>query len=349
MEQYTRQDIQNMLNMACDQFNGGFAGRKEFIEMLINDYTAKLPPTPSPQEVPVGFEDAMEAEINKLPYTKHVDDGQYNDGQLAGFELGARWAAGRVFPTEGPWKVRVDHSPGHPESGCSGDTYIVLTDGRVELTFDGGIDDNDEQLLCDLLNARKINLDYDHEAELYATQMRGLYEECYGELKRVQEAQAGVLRPIKPLGDWLLAQKDLPPVMLPDGGYWYYGSVLQLLKRYLKESESPSLPAKGITGFNTMAEYEAYNKGRADEEKVILKFIEEWNGETNSEMGSLLASKLPAREQAVDPVAFAEWASGNRWRYLTGKKQWFHTPSKSYATSKWLIERYTQSLTNAHP
>ena len=29
--------------------------------------------------------------MEKLPYTKHLDDGQYNDGQLAGFEFGATW------------------------------------------------------------------------------------------------------------------------------------------------------------------------------------------------------------------------------------------------------------------
>ena len=33
----------------------------------------------------------LEDELNKLPFTKHLDDGQYNDGQLAGFELGATW------------------------------------------------------------------------------------------------------------------------------------------------------------------------------------------------------------------------------------------------------------------
>ena len=33
----------------------------------------------------------LEDELNKLPYTKHLDDGQYNDGQLAGFEFGANW------------------------------------------------------------------------------------------------------------------------------------------------------------------------------------------------------------------------------------------------------------------
>lgn len=33
----------------------------------------------------------LAAELEKLPYTKHLDDGQYNDGQLAGFEFGATW------------------------------------------------------------------------------------------------------------------------------------------------------------------------------------------------------------------------------------------------------------------
>ena len=38
------------------------------------------------------FEEQLKIELDKLPYEKHVDDGQYNDGQLDGFELGARWA-----------------------------------------------------------------------------------------------------------------------------------------------------------------------------------------------------------------------------------------------------------------
>lgn len=47
-----------------------------------------LPPLENDKEV---WEKGLENEINKLPYTKHLDDGQYNDGQLAGFELGAIW------------------------------------------------------------------------------------------------------------------------------------------------------------------------------------------------------------------------------------------------------------------
>ena len=40
----------------------------------------------------INFEELLEAELNKLPYTKHLDDGCFNDGQMEGFELGARWA-----------------------------------------------------------------------------------------------------------------------------------------------------------------------------------------------------------------------------------------------------------------
>jgi len=38
------------------------------------------------------FEKLLQAELDRLPYEKHVDDGQYNDGVQTGFELGARWA-----------------------------------------------------------------------------------------------------------------------------------------------------------------------------------------------------------------------------------------------------------------
>lgn len=33
----------------------------------------------------------LEQKLNELPYEKHLDDGQYNDGQLAGFEFGTNW------------------------------------------------------------------------------------------------------------------------------------------------------------------------------------------------------------------------------------------------------------------
>lgn len=49
------------------------------------------------------FEEALQVELDKLPYEQHVDDGMYNDGKQAGFELGARWALEyikSILPTE---------------------------------------------------------------------------------------------------------------------------------------------------------------------------------------------------------------------------------------------------------
>lgn len=60
----------------------------------------------------------------------------------------------------------------------------------------------------------------------------------------------------------------------------------------LKSKYDISESNKEITGFDTAAEWHAYNKGREDEEKTIFKFIEEWNGETNSTAGQILYDKL---------------------------------------------------------
>ena len=49
---------------------------------------------------------------------------------------------------------------------------------------------------------------------------------------------------------------------------------------------------KEITGFQTPSELAAYEKGRNDEEKVMVKFIGDWQpNETNSVIGQLLADK----------------------------------------------------------
>jgi hypothetical protein len=46
---------------------------------------------PSFENVNEIWQQGLVAELDKLPYTKHLDDGQYNDGQMTGFELGANW------------------------------------------------------------------------------------------------------------------------------------------------------------------------------------------------------------------------------------------------------------------
>lgn len=57
-------------------------------EKWVKELSGGSVPTPSDEEI--------EAEIQKLPYTKHLDDGQFNDGVIQGFELGARWSRGRL-------------------------------------------------------------------------------------------------------------------------------------------------------------------------------------------------------------------------------------------------------------
>jgi hypothetical protein len=67
---------------------------------------------PLKDEVEEVWEQGLGAELQKLPYTKHLDDGQYNDGQLAGFEFGATWgynaAKKRYKYTEGDLRKAID-------------------------------------------------------------------------------------------------------------------------------------------------------------------------------------------------------------------------------------------------
>jgi hypothetical protein len=42
-----------------------------------------------PIELP--SDEEIEKYINSFPYTKHLDDGQYNDGVIVGAELGIEW------------------------------------------------------------------------------------------------------------------------------------------------------------------------------------------------------------------------------------------------------------------
>lgn len=49
---------------------------------------------------------------------------------------------------------------------------------------------------------------------------------------------------------------------------------------------------KEAYGFDTAAEYTAYEKGRDDEQEVIVKWITEWDGSTNSSMGQILWDKF---------------------------------------------------------
>ena len=56
-------------------------------ESILNELT--------PIELPT--DEDIEEECNKLPFEKHVDAGMYNDGQIDGFELGAKWMKEQIL------------------------------------------------------------------------------------------------------------------------------------------------------------------------------------------------------------------------------------------------------------
>ena len=49
----------------------------------------------TPIELP--SDEDIEKECNKLPFENHVDAGMYNDGQIDGFELGAKWMKEQIL------------------------------------------------------------------------------------------------------------------------------------------------------------------------------------------------------------------------------------------------------------
>ena len=61
----------------------------------INQYYTPIIDRIKPIELP-SDEDILE-ECNKLPFEKHVDCGMYNDGQIDGFELGAKWMKEQIL------------------------------------------------------------------------------------------------------------------------------------------------------------------------------------------------------------------------------------------------------------
>ena len=68
---------------------------------------------------------------------------------------------------------------------------------------------------------------------------------------------------------------------------------------------------KEITGFQTPSELAAYEKGRNDEEKVMVKFIGDWQpNETNSVLGQLLADKITKLQAELKQAKAEAWDEG---------------------------------------
>jgi len=67
-------------------------GLAKAIQNILKGYTQHDNPTTEESKDFENFESELTLQLSQLPYEKHVDDGQYNDGKIVGFELGARWA-----------------------------------------------------------------------------------------------------------------------------------------------------------------------------------------------------------------------------------------------------------------
>lgn len=64
-----------------------------------------------------------------------------------------------------------------------------------------------------------------------------------------------------------------------------------------QDNKEPSY--KDITGHNIMEEHTAYDKGREDEQSVIIAWIEKWDGKINSALGDLLNKKFQELQSSI--------------------------------------------------
>ena len=81
MKLYTEEQVKRAISLG--QLKDYFNTHDDIVELL------------TPIEVP--SDDEIGKEMDKLPFSKHVDDGLYNDGQLMGFELGANWMKEQIL------------------------------------------------------------------------------------------------------------------------------------------------------------------------------------------------------------------------------------------------------------
>ena len=64
----------------------GFIGRQDDVNELVKNY----PPIELPSD------EEIEQYLKSFPYTKHLDDGQYNDGVIVGAELAIEWMRDKI-------------------------------------------------------------------------------------------------------------------------------------------------------------------------------------------------------------------------------------------------------------
>lgn len=84
MKLYTKEQVKVMLGKAR-------LHNMDDTEMFTDDYLIEQQ---TPIELP--SDEEIEAYLKSFPYTKHLDDGQYNDGVIVGAELAIEWMKNKI-------------------------------------------------------------------------------------------------------------------------------------------------------------------------------------------------------------------------------------------------------------
>lgn len=87
MKLYTEKQVKDAFKKGYEKFFDDI----ESLEDFANEYLQTITPIELPSDEEIG------KEMDKLPFSKHIDDGMFNDGQLMGFELGAKWMRDKIL------------------------------------------------------------------------------------------------------------------------------------------------------------------------------------------------------------------------------------------------------------
>jgi len=238
-------------------------------------------PSPSPVEVDatdlwIKYSECLEAIADRTEYLSDRLVMTYE-----GFKKALAATSGTV---DGPWRVDINHEAAHPESGCSGDQIVTITDGKVTLYVDSNEDEDGEQKLRNLLNQLKIKLNYDRSAEHVASH----YQE---RIKQLEAAPSGeTMRFVKASerlpekeGEYCLRNPTqkwvafVNPITI-DRDYWILGEM-----EWLDESADHSIKDAMIDAIYEGAELwkQEYDDCRKRlQELVTLKTMKDTEGKT---------------------------------------------------------------------
>jgi len=87
MKLYTEEQLLNTIKSIRD-YNDWFSG--EVANERIEKHLKALQPIVLPTD------EEIDEYMKSFPYTKHLDDGQYNDGVIVGAELAIEWMKNKI-------------------------------------------------------------------------------------------------------------------------------------------------------------------------------------------------------------------------------------------------------------